>query len=606
MIHYSVRIKDAAAHLFEVKIRLDSAKQEHIDLQLASWIPGSYMIREFARNISTVKATSVQSNRALAIEKITKNTWRLQTRPAKSNAAPAMANRTEKHLIEIEYDVYAWDFSVRAAHLDQSHGFFNPTSLCMAILGQADRPCQLTLNKPTAANPLVSVTDKVKVAKNTGSWKVATTMAPVKVDRHGWGLYQAADFDELIDHPVEMGNFQEVEFFALGVRHRAVFTGDCELDLSRIAQDLTKICETQIRFFEPISQRAPFKEYLFMTHVSTDGYGGLEHRSSTALHCGRDDLPYIGMQETTPAYRKFLGLCSHEYFHSWNVKRIKPQAFTPYDLNQENYTGLLWIFEGFTSYYDDLLLLRSGCITKAEYLELLAKTMTSVLEQPGRLKQSVAQSSFDSWIKYYRQDENSPNSLISYYTKGSLVALCLDLRIRIQTDNQFSLDDVMRALWKLPHGLGEQEFASVVKQATGCDLKKEINVWAYGTQDLPIRQLLETAGYTYSEKYETTPDHGLKLAQRGTDFLVSVAYNGRPGHRAGLSAQDLIIAFDGMRLNEHGLKNFLARKQVGEKIKISFFRRDSLHECTLKLGAPRLSSLYLEQAIEPSKPTPPN
>jgi predicted metalloprotease with PDZ domain len=595
MIRYLVRIKDAAAHLFEVRIAFEIGALEHVDLQLASWIPGSYMIREFARNVGAVQAKHVYSNQSLPIKKITKNTWRVQLNSTELDAAKKAALRTRNNRVEIEYEVYAWDFSVRAAHLDQHHGFFNPTSLCLAILGQTHVPCLLELEKPSGTRGATLISnEKSHGAEHFDTWKVATTMPHAKVDRHGWGRYQALNFDELIDHPVEMGDFQEVKFFVLGVPHRAVFTGDCKVDLARIAQDLTKICEAQIRFFEPISGRAPFDEYLFMTHVSTDGYGGLEHRSSTALHCGRDDLPYVGMKETTPAYRKFLGLCSHEYFHAWNVKRIKPASFTPYDLDQENYTSLLWIFEGFTSYYDDLFLLRAGCITLEEYLDFLAKTITSVVDQPGRLKQSVAQSSFDSWIKYYRQDENSPNSLISYYTKGSLVALCLDLSIRIRTAHKYSLDDVMRALWSLGHGLGEHEFPSIVKQSTGCDLADDIQAWAYGTNELPLKQLLEAVGYSCLTKYEAAPDLGLKLTTRGSEFFISVVFSNRPGHLAGLSAQDIVVAFDGLRLNETGLKNLLGRKQVGDTIKISFFRQDSLHECCLTLGEPRPSGHRIE------------
>ncbi len=264
---------------------------------------------------------------------------------------------------------------------------------------------------------------------------MATGLSPARGTRRlGFGTYQAANYDELIDCPVEMGTFELGRFEVLGVPHEIAVTGRVpKLDMERLTADLARVCEAQIRLFEPRTKKAPFSRYTFMTMAVGDGYGGLEHRNSTALLCKRDDLPFKGMKDTTEGYRNFLGLASHEYFHSWNVKRIKPAAFVPYDLTQENYTRLLWAFEGFTSYYDDLMLVRAGLLTEKQYLETLAKTLTTVLQRTSRLKQSVADSSFDAWIKYYRQDENAPNSVVSYYQKGSLVGLALDLTLRAET-----------------------------------------------------------------------------------------------------------------------------------------------------------------------------
>ena len=331
---------------------------------------------------------------------------------------------------------------------------------------------------------------------------------PGAARRHGFGLYRAPDYDALIDHPVEMGTPQVVSFTAHGAEHELVFTGVApKLDLARIADDVRRICETQIAFFEPRTRHAPFLDsadrYVFMTMVTNDGYGGLEHRASTALMTARKDLPVLGQQGQGEGYRGFLGLVSHEYFHTWNVKRIKPAAFAPYDLSQPDLTRLLWVFEGFTSYYDDLLLLRSGAITQADYLRLLAKTITGVARTPGRLKQSVAESSFDAWTRYYKQDENSPNALVSYYTKGSLVALGLDLLIRQETAGARSLDDVMRLLWQRhgrdfyqgrPQGLAEDGLPALIREATGVDARRFIARYAYGTADVPLAKLLEPQG----------------------------------------------------------------------------------------------------------------
>jgi predicted metalloprotease with PDZ domain len=575
MIHYSIQIQDAAAHCFSVRLQFTTQPGERVGLSLPTWIPGSYMIREFSRNITQINARAGQSN--VAISKTSKNRWELT----------ALSDS-----IEIRYVVYAWDFSVRAAHLDQTHGFFNNTSLCLSVDGRTDQPCQLTIDAPT---------EQSLGSPSFSKWKLATTLQKQKVRANGFGTYRASDYDDLIDHPVEMGCFQEISFDVLGVPHRAIFTGTTDVDLKRIAEDLTTICAEQIKFFEPKSHQAPFKEYLFMTHVSAEGYGGLEHRSSTALHCARNDLPNEDLNKTSAGYRQFLGLCSHEYFHSWNVKRIKPKVFTPYRLDEENFTSLLWIFEGFTSYYDDLLLLRAGSITLQEYLDLLAKTIDRVHSEPGRLIQSVADSSYDSWIKYYRQDENSPNALISYYTKGSLVALCLDLTIRQQTGQRHSLDDVMRLLWtdygKRGVGLGEDEFATVVLRATGCKLNKEIVRWAYKPGELPVRVLLEATGVQWTEKLEVAPDLGLKLVQRGSDLVVASAYSGRPGQLAGVSAQDIVIAIDGLKATDVTVKNWLGRQRAGTRVQLTVFRRDELMNFSIKLGKPVVSAVQLTKLM---------
>src|SRR5690606_22666560 len=342
--------------------------------------------------------------------------------------------------LQVDYVVYAWDLSVRGAHLDETHGFFNGTSVFLRVEGQEHEPCLLELAPP----------------RGIVGWKVYTSLPEARgyrgaARRHGFGLYRAPDYDALLDHPVEMGTPQVARFTAHGAEHELVFTGVVpNLDLARITEDTRRICEAQIAFFEPRAKRAPFLDssdrYVFMTMVVGDGYGGLEHRASTALMASRRDLPVVGQSGQSDGYRTFLGLVSHEYFHTWNVKRIKPAAFAPYDLQQPDLTRLLWVFEGFTSYYDDLMLLRANTIDMPEYLRLLGKTITGVARAPGRHKQSVAESSFDTWTRFYKQDENSPNALVSYYTKGALVALGLDLLIRRDSAGTHSLDDVMRLL----------------------------------------------------------------------------------------------------------------------------------------------------------------
>ena len=380
-IFYTIVPRDLAGHLFNVTLTVANPDPDGQTFALPAWIPGSYMIREFARNIVRIRAE--RAGAAVALTKLDKHTWR---------AAPGAGALT------LHYEVYAWDLSVRAAHLDQTHGFFNGTSVFLRVVGQEATAHQVDIQRPGDA------------AART--WRVATSMQEAGAKRYGFGTYGAANYDELIDHPVEMGNFELATFEAHGIPHDIVITGRVpNLDMARLQADLKAICETQIAFFEPLTKRAPLERYVFMTMAVGDGYGGLEHRASTALICARADLPTTANQkpgEPGEGYLQFLGLCSHEYFHTWNVKRIKPAVFAPYDLQVENYTPLLWLFEGFTSYYDDLMLVRAGIIGETTYFKLQAKTVCGVLRGSGRLKQSVAESSFDAWSKYYRQDENSP------------------------------------------------------------------------------------------------------------------------------------------------------------------------------------------------------
>jgi predicted metalloprotease with PDZ domain len=353
--------------------------------------------------------------------------------------------------------------------------------------------------------------------------------------------------------------------------------------------------------------------YVFLTMVVGDGYGGLEHRASTALIASRGDLPWKGMQGLPDGYKTFLGLCSHEYFHTWNVKRIKPAAFTPYTLASENYTRLLWAFEGFTSYYDDLALARSGVIALEDYLGLLGKTISNVLRTPGRLKQSVADSSFDAWIKYYRQDENSPNAIVSYYAKGALIALALDLQLRAGSNGQTSLDDVMRLLWQRhgQTGVGVSEdgiFAAVADvgaaagdKALGARLSRWLRKVVAHTDDLSLARLLKSFAVEYlAAPAAKGPTLGVKLAAGGVEAKISNVFDGSPAQAAGLCAGDVLIAIDGLRVGSSSLDACLARRQAGEQVEIHAFRRDELMCFKLELAAPAADTVTLALAKRPS------
>jgi predicted metalloprotease with PDZ domain len=447
---------------------------------------------------------------------------------------------------------------------------------------------------------------------------VATALQRKSAPLWGFGSYSAADYDELIDHPVEMGSFLRASFRACNITHEIVITGRHRADLTRMARDMKRVCEHHIEFF---GRPAPMDRYVFLITVLGEGYGGLEHRASTALVCSRRDLPHAGMKEASEQYRGFLGLVSHEYFHTWNVKRIKPAAFTPYDLDRENYTTLLWAFEGLTSYYDDLALVRAGLITHEQYLETLGRSITQLLRTPGREKQSVADSSFEAWSKYYRQDENSPNAIVSYYGKGSLVGLCLDLYIRSQTGGRKSLDDVMRALWK-KHGrsgtgVAEDGVEMLAEAVTRLKLKRPLERWLRSTAELPLADLLATHGVALTLRpAESDGDKGgrrsvksaLALASRPVlgvrgssapgEYRVSHVLDEGTAQRAGLSAGDVIVAIDGLRVGSGGLEAALTGRRPGQTVQMHVFRRDELLVLDVELGAPQAdtSMLALEDA----------
>lgn len=581
-IHYQIRPHDLALHLFEVTLTVSSPSKTGQEFSLPAWIPGSYMIREFARNIVQIKAES--QGKPVRLKKLDKQTWR---------AAPC------DHALTLRYQVYAWDMSVRSAHLDQTHGFFNGSSVFLRVHDQEDLPHVVDIVRPQGA----------AFAK----WRVATAMSELKARRYGFGTYVAANYDELIDHPVEMGEFVLMSFRAHGIPHDFVVTGKVpNLDQARLCADLKKICEAQIAFFEPVSKKAPVSRYVFMTQAVGDGYGGLEHRASTALICARADLPVKGRSEMSDGYRGFLGLCSHEYFHTWNVKRIKPAVFAPYTLDRETHTPLLWLFEGFTSYYDDLILLRAGVINEAAYMKLLAKTINGVMRGSGRLKQSVAESSFDAWTKYYRQDENATNAIVSYYTKGSLVALMLDLTIRTETKGRKSLDDVMRVLWRRygrdfysagrrsGRGLTELELEAVFDEVTGLRLKPVFDRAVRGTKDLPLEKLLASVSVLLENKNtHGHPALGVRTSRDGNDCKLAAVYEGGVAHQAGLSAGDVFIAVDDLRVTASNLDTILKRYRNGDVVRIHVFRRDELMLFTAQIKADSAPQFVLSLQEKP-------
>ena len=504
-LHYRIEPADLHAHLFHVTLTIaQPAAQQRVALPV--WIPGSYLVREFAKNLQNLRAT--QGRRSVPLQQLDKATWQVDAAPGKP--------------LVLTYAVYALDNSVRTAWLDASRGFFNGTSLCLQVAGQETLPHTLELVSTRA----------------TAAWHVATGLPTVATDTRGFGSYVADDYDALVDHPFELGHFWSGEFKACGVPHRFVVAGAApSFDGARLLADTQKICEAEIRFWHPRG-KPPHTNYVFMLNAVDDGYGGLEHRNSTALICTRRDLPRVGDKRSSEGYTTLLGLISHEYFHTWNVKRLKPAAFAQFDYSRENYTHQLWFFEGFTSYYDDLLLRRAGLLDDAAYLRLLNKTINQVGQTPGRLVQSVAESSFDAWVKYYRQDENTPNATVSYYTKGALVALCLDLTLR--AEGTTDLDEVMRSLFKRCKGgpMSEADLLDVLQLLAGRSLAPELAQWVHSTDTLPLQPLLERHGVAvHADPSHMAQRLGLRVAEAG-NIVVKTVLRGGAAEKAGFCAGD--------------------------------------------------------------------
>ncbi|EZI67141.1 M61 glycyl aminopeptidase family protein [Acinetobacter baumannii 25442_5] len=536
MLHYQIEFDDYKQHLVHVTIRfLANPNQE---LWLPTWIPGSYLIREFSKHIEAVKAYD-EAGRMLNIKKTEKNRWRLFN--------------TDHELITVEYDVYAYDLSVRGAYVDQTRLYINPACVCLGLEGQEQSACELEIFLP----------DELK------HFQLATGLASKSLVKGRFTL-KADHYDQLIDSPFELADQTRFSFETHGIEHEFVISGTHATNVDRLKTDIEKICAAEIDLFGS----APFKNYTFMTMATGNSYGGLEHCNSTSLITPRDDLPKSN-EPTEPSkdYQRFLGLCSHEYFHSLLVKFIRPENFANYNLHQEGYTSLLWIFEGFTSYYDDLILLRSGVISQKSYLDLLKSQIDRYLQNPGRFVQTVAESSFDAWIKFYRQDENSNNAGTSYYNKGALVALCLDLGLRLRGS---SLDALMRRLYENTQNgvqVNERTIFDLCEELTGDSWLEQINHLINTTEELPLDQLFPEFGLSYTLKNDKTLAYGLKLADKPEGVLVQNAHREGAGAKAGISANDVIIAIDGLKATTKLIEKYA--KQKGN-YSVLAFRRDEL------------------------------
>ncbi|HET9713812.1 MAG TPA: PDZ domain-containing protein [Pyrinomonadaceae bacterium] len=567
-ISFTVAMPRPHTHLFEVDVaikRTADGPQEEL-LVMPVWTPGSYLVREFARNVQDFNA-STAANQPLKWEKINKNTWRVVTNGARDWHAT--------------YRVYANELSVRTSELNSSHAFWNNANLLMYLEG--------FLNSPSTVHVLAP-----------DVWKVATGLPAVLGQKN---TFRAENFDVLYDSPFEVTNFKTLVFNVKGIPHRIVIDGEGNYEPERMRRDVQKIVETQV---EVMGGEIPYRDYTFILHLRANAGGGLEHLNSTAL-----GYPRFGFKiqtgdratsaspaaTTTPErdYRGFLGLVSHEFFHLWNVKRIRPDALGPFDYTKENYTKLLWVAEGITDYYADLLVRRAGLITESEYLTATARAIQNLQNTPGRKEQTVEDSSFDTWIKFYRQDENSINSQVSYYDKGAILGLLLDLEIRQRSKNAKSLDDVLRYLYveffKKNRNYTPADFQKACELMAGSSLEDFFNRYVRGTEELDYSAALDAAGLRLDTAGTGPTDEkvyfGADVVQEEDRLMVRRVYAGSPAYEQGVNAGDQIVALDNMRVTRDFFNARMAEKKPGDLINLTIFRFDDLSTLLIKLGERR-------------------
>ncbi|MES1949153.1 peptidase M61 domain-containing protein [Salinisphaera sp. C84B14] len=562
-LDYIVAPVAATAHRFRVVLHTEVEAGAPVELALPSWIPGSYVIRDFARHLLSIAAES--DGEALAVTAMDRQRWRC---------------RPTGNTLTVVCEFYARDESVRAAFLDDTRAFFNFTSLALRPVGREQDPCRVTLEAPTGID----------------NWQVVTTLPAQATDSRGFGVYAADNYWALIDQPVAMGAAVEyVRFEVRGVPHAFVLLGSHDADTQRLAADLAAACEAQAAVFDEL----PAREYLFFAQVTPSGFGGLEHRESSVLQVARDALPARiapdnGEATRSSAYETLLGLCSHEYFHLWNVKRIRPAAVATSDLQSEAYFRDLWAYEGVTSYYDDLGLVRAGLISEQGYLDRLATLATRIDRTPGRHRQSLAQSSFDAWLKFYRPDENTPNAVISYYGKGAQFALGLDLKLRVETEGALSLDKVMRELWqrngRRDEPVPEHGLAQLAAELSGLDLSEFVEAHLETTIDAPWADWLRYFGIEAicaPASDDAAVVHGRLGLRASSDAQPRVAhvFDDGPAQAAGISPQDRLVALDGIEIVGTTLATRLRRYPGGAVVRLHLLRGDELLQRDVTLAA---------------------
>ena len=530
---YEIAMSQPQTHLFEIKLTVYNWTGDLLDLKMPVWTPGSYLVREYAKQLQDFRAVGDQNDR-LTTTKVAKNHWQIQT------------NR--QHEITISYRMFANELTVRTNHLDATHGYFNPAALCFYVPGYEHCPIEITIIPPDL------------------SWKVTTPLPEISPQ-----TFVAADFDTLVDSPFEIGCQQIYDFKVLDKRHQLVVWGEGNLDPQVAIDDIKKIIEVEAKIFGGL----PYEQYIFLLHLSPSGGGGLEHKNCCSLLYPRFNF------QAGEKHNRFMQLVAHEFFHLWNVKRIRPAALEKFDYERENYTPSLWFSEGTTSYYDLLIPRRAGIYDEQEFLAELSKEITRFMTTPGRLVQPLSESSFDAWIKLYRPDANSTNSQISYYLKGEMVTLLLDLLIRDRTQGNKSFDDVLVAMWeqfgKAEIGFTETQLQQVIESIANQDLTEFYDRYIHGVEELPFNDYFAAVGIELkSINTHNIPSLGIIVkSEHGKEMIKSVTSNS-PAQLAGVDAGDQLLAIDGFKISADRLTDRLKSYQVGQKIELTIFHGDRL------------------------------
>jgi len=524
------------------------------------WTPGSYLIREYARHVQELTAAT-EDGSPLPWQKVSKNHWRITTEPEAG--------------VRVRYRVFANDLTVRTNHLDRTHGYFNGAALFFYSPGWEKAPFSVTIVPPAP------------------DWRVAT---PLPADRDRVNTFLAPDFDTLVDSPFEIGPHQHYTFTAADKPHDFIIWGELgNSNPEQIQTDMAKIIQVEADLFGGL----PYDRYLFLLHLSANSYGGLEHKNACSLL-----YPRFGFQPQDE-YNRFLQLVAHEFFHLWNVKRIRPKALESFDYTAENYTPSLWFAEGTTNYYDILLPVRAGLYSAKTCLAAYSKDITRLQQTPGRQIQPLSESSFDAWIKLYRPDANSPNCRISYYLKGELVSLLLDLLIRSRHDNQRSLDDVMRQLWQTfgqPEiGYTPEQLKAVLESVAGLSLDRFFADFIDGTAELPFDEYLHPFGLRLQVEMDAEPDLGLTLKSEAGKTLIQTVAVGSPAEQAGLNPGDELLALNGLRVTAEKWSDRISAFPPGTAIQLSVFQQDQLYTGTAILGDPHPKRY---QIVPVAAPTP--
>lgn len=559
---YHLSMPQPNSHYFAVKIDVQENTAAAQEFKLPVWTPGSYLVREFSKNLNQVRAIDAQG-KELTVKKKAKNAWEVQCNGA--------ANYT------VFYEVYAFELSVRTPFLDNTHGFVAGAGVFMYT--------EETRNQLGV----------LKIYPHASFKKVSTALAPADYKSEpGCQTFVFKDYDQLVDSPIEIGNQQEFSFMAAGVRHRVAMYGEANYNITELQRDMAKVVESATAVFGS----NPNQDYLFIVHNVTDGQGGLEHLNSCVLSVSR--WSYTGSN-----YLGFINLVAHEYFHLWNVKRIRPIELGPFNYDQECYTSLLWVMEGITSYYDELLLLRAGFYTKTEFISKLQSQINYVEGSPGSRVQPVAHASFDAWIKAYRPNENSSNTTMTYYSRGAVIGAVLDAYLIQRSKGKQSLDGFMQLLYQkyaldLKRGFSETEFEQELANYCGEDMHAFFKQYVNGTAIIPYQQYFEPIGLKVTDQTSTLTNFGAAL-EPGEVLKVRTVRSGSAAEDAGISVGDEILACDGFRIDKAGLENKYNNLQPGVSMELLLSRDGKLFstKCVMKTYAKPQFSLQIKDANAP-------